>query len=80
MEWVREFLTNSCDINLVKRIDEKFDRLYEYKQGDITYLKIALDEMSTMSGMVVLLLQKYLTQFAQDGIAKGAQQRCLSLH
>jgi hypothetical protein len=70
MEWVKEFLTNSCDINLVKRIDEKFDRLHEYEQGGITYLKIALDEMFTMSGMVVLLLQKYLKQFAQDGIAK----------
>ena len=63
-------MTNSCDINLVKRIDEKFDRLHEYEQGGITYLKIALDEMFTMSGMVVLSLQKYLKQFAQDSIAK----------
>ena len=70
MEWVKEFLTNSCDINLVKRIDEKFDRLFEYEQGGITYVKIALDEMFTMSGMVVLSLQKYLKQFAQDGVAK----------
>jgi hypothetical protein len=53
MEWVKEFLTNSCDINLEKRIDEKFDQLYEYEQGGITYLKIALDEMFTMSNMVV---------------------------
>jgi hypothetical protein len=43
MEWVKEFLTNSCDINLAKRIDEKFDQLFEYEQGGITYLKIALD-------------------------------------
>jgi hypothetical protein len=70
MEWVKEFLSNSCDINLVKHMDEKFDRLYEYKQGGTTYLKIALDEMFTMSSMVVFLLQKYLKQFAQDGIAK----------
>ncbi len=70
MVWVKEFLTNLCDINLDKRIDDKFDRLFEYKQGGITYLKIALDEMFTMSGIVVLLLQKYLKQFAQDGIAK----------
>jgi hypothetical protein len=32
MEWFREFLTNSCDINLVKRLDEKFDQLFEYEQ------------------------------------------------
>jgi hypothetical protein len=63
-------LTNSCDINLVKRVDEKFDHLNGYEQGGITYLKIVLDEMFTMSGMVILLLQKYLKQFAQDGIAK----------
>ncbi len=70
MEWVKEFLTNSCDINLEKHIDEKFDQLYEYKQGGITYLKIALDEMFTMSNMVVMLLQNFLKQFAKEGIAK----------
>lgn len=70
MEWVKEFLTNSCDINLVKRIDEKYDCLAEYEQGGITFLKIALDEMFTMSNMVVMSLQKYLKQFAQEGIAK----------
>ncbi len=52
-EWVKELLTNSCDINLEKCIDEKFDLLYEYEQGGITYLKIVLDEMFTMSNMVV---------------------------
>ncbi len=70
MEWAKEFLTNSCDINLVKRIEEKFDGLAEYEQGGITYLKIALDEMFTMSNMVIMSLQKYLKQFAQEGIAK----------
>ncbi len=69
MEWVKKLLTNLCDINLVKRIDEKFDCLAEYEQGGITYLK-ALDEMFTMSNMVIMLLQRYLKQFAQDGIAK----------
>ncbi len=31
MEWVKELLTNSCDINLVKGINEKFDCLDEYE-------------------------------------------------
>jgi hypothetical protein len=53
MEWAKEFLTNSCDVNLVKRIEEKYDYLAEYEQGGITYLKIALDEMFTMSNMVI---------------------------
>ncbi len=70
MEWAKEFLTYSCDINLVKRIEEKFDGLAEYEQGGITYLNIALDEMFTMSNMVIMSLQKYLKQFAREGIAK----------
>ncbi len=59
-EWVKELLTNSCDFNLVKHIEEKFDQLFEYEQGGITYVKIALDEMFTMSNMVITLLQKFL--------------------
>ncbi len=70
MEWVKELPTNSCDVNLVKRIDKKFDCLAEYEQGGITYLKIALDEMFMMSNMVIMSLQHYLKQFAQDRIAK----------
>jgi hypothetical protein len=70
MEWVKEFLTNSCDINLVKRIEEKYDQLFEYEQGGITYLKIELDEMFTMSNMVITSLHKFLKQFAQEGVAR----------
>ncbi len=29
MEWVKEFLTNSCDINLVRCVEEKYDQLFE---------------------------------------------------
>jgi hypothetical protein len=70
MEWVKELLTNLCDINLVKRIDKKFDCLADYKQGGIKYLNMALDMMFMMSNMVIMLLQRYLKQFAQEGIAK----------
>ncbi len=70
MEWVKEFLTNSCDITLVKRIEEKYNQLFEYEQGGVTYLKIALDEMFTMSSMVIISLQKLLKQFAQEGVAR----------
>ncbi len=59
MDWVKELLTNSCDVNLVKCIDKKFDCLAEYEQGGITYLKIALDEMYMMSDMVIMSLQHY---------------------
>jgi hypothetical protein len=70
MEWVKEFLTNSCDINLVKHIEEKFDQLFGYEQGGITYLKIMLDEMFMMSNMVITLLQKFLKLSAQEGVAR----------
>jgi hypothetical protein len=70
MKWVQEFLTNSCDNNLVKCLDDKFEQLFEYEQRGITYLKLALDEMFTMSNMVIMSLQKFLKQFAQEGFVK----------
>ncbi len=54
----------------MKHLDEKFEQLFEYEQGEITYLKIALYEMFTMSNMVITSLQKFLKQFTQEGIAK----------
>jgi len=50
----------------VKRLDEKYEQLLEYEQGGITYLKLALDEMFTMSNMVITSLQKFLKKFAQE--------------
>ncbi len=54
----------------MKHIEEKFDQLFEYEQGGITFLKIVLDEMFTMSNMVITLLPKFLKQFAQEGVAR----------
>jgi hypothetical protein len=48
----------------------RFDCLSEYEQRGITYLKMVLDKMFTMSDMVIMSLQRYLKQFAQEGIAK----------
>ena len=70
MEWVKAFLTNSCDIKLEQRIDEKFGQLYEYEQEGITYLKTVLDERFTMISMVIASLQNFLKQFAKEGTAK----------
>jgi hypothetical protein len=44
-------MTSYCDVLLIDRIDEKFDELhlYIYKQGGVTYVKIALDKMLTIS-------------------------------
>jgi hypothetical protein len=82
---VEEFLANSCNFNLIKRIDKKFDSLLEYEQGRIMFLKIALDDMFTMSNMVIMLLQKYLKQFAQGGqmrmfgSAQNSLMQCVSI-
>ena len=63
-------MMNSCDVLLVDRIDKKFDELDLYEQGGVTYIKIALDEMFTISNTVVTTLQGFFEAFAREGIAK----------
>ena len=70
MEWAKSLMMNSCDVLLVDRIDEKFDELDLYEQGGVTYIKIALDEMFTISNTVVTTLQGIFEAFAREGIAK----------
>jgi hypothetical protein len=70
MERVKEFLTSLCDTNLVKGIEKKYNQLFEYEQGGITYLKIMLDEVFTVSNMVITMLQKFLKQNAHEGVAR----------
>jgi hypothetical protein len=40
------------------------------KKGDVTYIKLALDEMFTISNTVVTTLQGFFENYAKDGIAK----------
>ncbi len=54
----------------MKHIEKKYDQPIEYEQGGINYLKFALDEMFMMSNMVITLLQKFLKQFSQEGVAR----------
>jgi hypothetical protein len=61
---------DSSDGLLVTRIDKQFEDLSLYEQGGVTYIKIALDEMFTISNTVVTTLQGFLENFAKDGIAK----------
>ncbi len=71
IEWAKSLMMNSCDVLLVDRIGEKFDELDLYEQGGVTYIKIALDEMFTISNTVVTTLQGFFEAFAKDdGIAK----------
>jgi len=70
MEWAKSLMMNSCDVLLINRIGEKFDELDLYEQGGVTYIKIALDEMFTISNTVVTTLQGFFEAFAKDGIAK----------
>jgi hypothetical protein len=62
MEWAKSLTMNSCNVLLVDRIDEKFNELDLYKQGGVTYIKIALDEMFTISNTVVATLQGFFTK------------------
>ena len=70
MEWAKSLMMNSCDALLVERIDAKFEDLSLYEQGGVTYIKLALDEMFTISNTVVATLQGFFENFAKDGIAK----------
>jgi hypothetical protein len=63
-------MINSCDALLIEKIDKKFEDLPLYKQGGVTDIKLALDEMFTISNTVVATLQGFFENFAKDGIAK----------
>jgi hypothetical protein len=51
-------------------IDKKFKDLDLYKQGGVTYIKISLDEMFTISNTVVTTIQGFFEAFSKDGIGK----------
>jgi hypothetical protein len=70
MEWAKTLMMNSCDSLLAERIDEKFEDLRQDEQGGVTYIKLALDEMFTVSNTVVQTLQGFFENFAKEGIAK----------
>jgi hypothetical protein len=70
MEWAKSLMMNSCDALLVERIDEKFKDLSLYEQGGVTYIKLVLNKMFTISNTVVAILQSFFDNFAKDGIAK----------
>jgi hypothetical protein len=58
-------LLNSSDGLLVTRFDKQFKDLSLYEQGGVTYIKIALDEMFTISNTVVTTLQGFFQIFCQ---------------
>jgi hypothetical protein len=68
-------MMNSCDAVLAKQINKKFEDLAHYEQGGITYIKIALDKMFTISNTVVTPLQEFFENFAKEGIAKVGPMR-----
>ena len=63
-------MMNFCDALLVKQINKKFKDLSLFEQGGVTYIKLALDKMFTISNTVVTTLQGFFENFAKDGIAK----------
>jgi hypothetical protein len=70
MEWAKSLMMNSCDALLVKQIEKMFEDLSLFEQGGVTYIKLALDKMFTISNTVVTTLQGFFENFAKDGIAK----------
>ncbi len=74
MEWAKSLMMNSYDALLIKQIDEMFEDLSLFEQGGVTYIKLALDKMFTISNTVVTTLQGFFENFAKDGIAKVPNQ------
>jgi hypothetical protein len=70
-EWAKSLMMNSCDVLLVDRIDKKFDELDLYEQGGVTYIKIALDEMFTISNTVVTTLQGFFEAFPEKVLPRS---------
>ncbi len=70
MEWAKTLMMNSCDALLVERIDKKFDELRPDEQDGVMHIKLALDEIFTVSNTVVNILQGFFENFAKEGIAK----------
>jgi hypothetical protein len=63
-------MMNSCDALLVWGINKKFEDVDVYEQGGVTYIKIALGQMFTISNIVVKTLQIFFEAFSNDGIGK----------
>jgi hypothetical protein len=73
-EWLLQLLRNSSEQALIARLDKKHDKLPVLQQGGITYLKLALDEMFTMSPGIVSSLQDELKKFGREGLAQFPDQ------
>jgi hypothetical protein len=71
MEWAKSLMMNSCDALLIKQINKKFKDLSLFKQGGVTYIKLALDEMFTISNTVVTTLQGFFENFAKMALPKS---------
>ena len=69
-DWLKDFLMNSSEPELLKMVIETFEKLDSLAQGGITYLKYMLDEMFCMTNDVVTELQTFIKTFAEEGVSQ----------
>ena len=69
-EWTKGLFVRSSDTFIINRVEDKYEALDGLKQGGITYLKIALDDMFNMSDVVITSIQEFFKKFARDGLSK----------
>ena len=69
-DWRKELFVNSLDPALIEKVQDKYEALYGFEQGGITYLKISLGEMFNMSDVVINLLREFFNKFTWYGIDK----------
>ena len=70
---------NSFDGALIHRTEGKYETLYEFEQGRITYLNIAFDEMFNISSFVITSLHDFVNKISKDGVAKIRNKNVLDM-
>ncbi len=63
-------MVTSSELALIQKINEKFEKPNLIEQGDIAYMKIALNEIVYMTQDVATALQEWIKTTSQDGMTK----------
>ena len=68
--WLYVFLVNSCNAELNKEIEKKFDKLHKNRKGGVTYLFYLLTSTFKMTCEIKKAIQHYLGFWRDKGLSK----------
>ena len=61
-------MENSCAVELIYRVEEKYKTLEDLDQGGINYANISIDEMFCMENSVVTSSHDFFKALSKDGL------------